>query len=292
MKNHKTLVTAIQIAALLGVIVAVVKLWPKDAVEVGVVHLEKGDVLDMVTTVSSGTVKAARYARIRSSAMGDVEKVLVHKGETVKKGAVVVRLKNREHRARVDLARANLAAGGASRRQTELRKGQFDRNLDRTRKLFDQKVAPESSLEQVTTERDVSAEMINAADANISQLRAGLDIAEAAYDSTFIRAPFDGTIAAISVEEGEALSLGLPVFEIYDGSSVRIEAALDETDSARVTVGMPVSLSTDAAPGRIIEGRVTWIAPMVSHDLKGSRSVDITIEPLKPEQSLKVGMPV
>jgi len=292
LKNRKTLVTAIQIAALLAVILAVVKLWPKDAVDVGVVRLESGDVLDMVTTVSSGTVKAARYARIRSSAIGDSEKVLAHKGDTVKKGAVVVLLKNREHKARLNLARANLEAGNASRRQTEIRKGQFDRNFDRTQKLFDQKVAAESSFEQVKTERDVSAEMVTAADATIAQLKAALDIAEASYDSTFIRAPFDGTIASVSVEEGEAVSIGLPVFEIYDGSSVKIEAALDEADSTRVTVGMPVSLSTNAAPGTVIEGKVTWIAPMVTHDIKGSRSVDITIEPAKPEPSLRVGMSV
>ena len=284
--------TGLKILIVLVVIGAAIRLWPKETVEVGVVSLSRGDVRDVVTPISSGTVKADRYARVRASAIGDVERIAFHKGDRVRKGDLVLKLKNREHRARLELSRANLAAGGASRRQATLRSEQVAKAWDRTRKLFDQKIASESSLEQVETEKSVSGEVINAADANLAQLRAAVEISEAAYDATFMRAPFDGVIASVTPEEGEALSPGLPVYEIYDDATVKIEAAVDEVDAAKLRPGMPVVITTDALPGMVIDATLAWIAPLVTHDLKGSRNVDITIELLRSEAQLKVGMSV
>jgi len=267
-------------------------LWPRDAVEVGVIRLERGDVLDEVTTVSSGTVKPVRQAKVRSSAIGDVEKVFFQKGDRVKKNDIIIKLKNREQKARLELADANLKAGLASQRQAVLRKDQVDKNWERTRALFDQNAAPRTSLEQLSTEKSVGTEVLDAADANISQLKAGLEIAQSIYDATMVRAPFGGILSSVFIEEGEAASLGMPLFEIMDDSSLKVEAALDEADSLKVTRGMQVVLSTDASPGKIIDAKVSWVSPVVSHDIKGARTVDITIEPSKPDPILRAGLSV
>jgi HlyD family secretion protein len=285
---------SIGLKVLVAVVVvgAAIRLWPKEMVEVGVVRLERGDVRDVVTPISSGTVKAARYARVRSQTVGEVERIFFRKGDRVKKGDLVVRLKNREQRARLDLSRANLAAGMASRKQAALRNEQLAKSFERTKKLFDQKIASESSLEQIETEKGVSGELIAAADANLAQLKAAMDIADAAFDATFFHAPFDGVIAAVTPEEGESLSPGLPVYEIYDDTAVKVEAAVDEVDAARLTVGMSAQITTDALPGSVIDARVSWIAPLVTHDIKGSRNVDISLEIEKGDPHLKVGMSV
>lgn len=288
----KVLSVSLKILVAVVVIGVVIRLWPKESIEVGVVSLARGEVRDVVTPISSGTVKAGRYARVRSQTIGEVEKIFFKKGDRAKKGDLVVRIKNREQRARLELARANLSAGAASRRQVALRSDQLARSAERTRKLFEQKVASESSLEQVETEKGVAGEMISAADANIGQLKAAVEMAEASLDSTYFRAPFDGVIAAVTPEEGESLSPGLPVYEIYDDSGLKIEAAFDEVDAARLKIGMPAVVTTDAIPGAAIDATVSWIAPLVTHDIKGSRNVDVTLALARTDPLLKVGMSV
>ncbi|MCC6747033.1 MAG: efflux RND transporter periplasmic adaptor subunit [Deltaproteobacteria bacterium] len=286
----RLLKTLLKLGLPVAAIAVVAAYWPKQRIEVGVIHPARGEVLDVVTTVAAGTVKAKRYARVRSQTVGEVAEVFFARGARVKKGALVLRLKNSEHRARLALARANLAAGSAALRQQQTRQRQVGKVLDRTQRLYRKEVLSRANLDEAETERDVTTQAISAAEANLAQLRAAVEIARTLHDATFFRAPFDGTLASVTPEVGETLAPGSPVFELYDDTVTRIEATVDEADAARLRSGMQVHVTSDARPGVTLGGRLTWVAPMVSQDLKGSRNVEVTVELDRPDPALKVGV--
>jgi HlyD family secretion protein len=274
----------------IGVVLLIFYIWPKKLLDVEYTQLSSGEIEEVVTPLSNSTLAAERYAHIRASTTGEIDRILVKKGDAVKRGDLIIKLKNDEQFARLRLAQANLQAGIAQLRQTKLKSFSVMKNLERAERLFSEKILSESNLEQTKTESQVMEEALNVSEANILQLQAQVSIAKSLYDNTFIRAPFDGIVSDIFVEVGEYLVPGTPVYDIFSNNSLYVTARFDEMDAARMATGMKVRLKSDALPGRIIEGKVSWISPVVSTDIKASRGVEVHFELSGAEPDMRVGM--
>lgn len=110
----------------------------------------------------------------------------------------------------------------------------------------------ESQRRQVTVKE---AEM-ERAEANLSQARADLSFAELQLSHTEVRAPVDGVISKKTVEPGQVVQMGQPLFAIVPLQSVWVVANFKETQLARVKPGMPAEVEIDTFPGRIFNGTV------------------------------------
>lgn len=143
---------------------------------------------------------------------------------------------------------------------------------------------------------------IAAAQANLGRVKAGarqeeiaaaqarLDQAKAALAAATLIAPFDGTVAAVNIKEGETVTPGVPVITIGALSNLRLETDdLSETNIARVKVGQVASVTFEALPGKIFKGTVTQTAPIASQKQGGTNyTVTVEIENLDP--ALRWGM--
>jgi membrane fusion protein (multidrug efflux system) len=110
----------------------------------------------------------------------------------------------------------------------------------------------ESQRRQVTVKE---AEM-ERAEANLSQARADLSFAELQLSHTEVRAPADGVISKKTVEPGQVVQMGQPLFAIVPLQSVWVVANFKETQLARVKPGMPAQVEIDTFPGRVFNGTV------------------------------------
>ncbi len=265
-------------------------LWPKKLIDVEYTQIMNGDIEEVVTPLSNSVLQADRFAHIRASTTGEIEKILFKKGERVKKGDLIIKIKNDEQYARLKLAEANLRAGIAQLKQTKIRSSSIQKSLERAERLFSEKIVSESNLEQTKTESQVVQEAINISEANILQLESQLRIAKSLYENTFIRAPFDGIISDIYVEVGEYLVPSTPIYDIFNNDRFYLSARFDEVDAARITTGMVVRLKSDALNGRIVKGKVNWISPVVSTDLKSSRGVEVHFELERIDPDMRIGM--
>ncbi len=274
----------------LTVIFLLFYLWPKRLLDVEYTVLMEGDIEEVVTPLSNAVLQPDMSAHIRASTNGEIEKIFFRKGDRVKRGDLIIKLKNDEQFARLKLAEANLNAGIAQLRQTKIRSSNLQKSLDRAERLFSEKVVSESNLDQAKTESQVIQEALNVSEANILQLEAQLKIARSLYENTLIRAPFDGVISDMFVEIGEYLVPGTPIYELFSDERYYLSARFDEVDAAKITTGMKVRLKTDAVQGRVIEGRVSWISPVVSTDIKASRGVEVHFEISTPEPDMRIGM--
>ena len=102
-----------------------------------------------------------------------------------------------------------------------------------------------------------------------TRLELGLAIArsevsqvESALERARVRAPADGVILQINPRVGElvAASPEQPVVTMGDLSALRVRAELEERDVAKVRLGQPVVVRSDAYAGRDFTGKVARIA--------------------------------
>ncbi|VAW42899.1 hypothetical protein MNBD_CHLOROFLEXI01-2199 [hydrothermal vent metagenome] len=103
------------------------------------------------------------------------------------------------------------------------------------------------------------------ASAAVAQAEAGVAAAELVLQRMLLRAPFDGTIISLALNEGELVAPGLPVATLAQTDQWQVETAdLTELDVALVQEGAEVSVRVDAAPDVELVGTVTAVALLPS----------------------------
>ena len=75
-----------------------------------------------------------------------------------------------------------------------------------------------------------------------------------------IRAPFDGMVSAIAVQDSDAVAANQPVLTVVNLSSLEVEIGLPEEYGSETAVGTPATISF---LGRDYQARVTRVSPQV-----------------------------
>jgi HlyD family secretion protein len=255
-----------------------------DPIPVQLVEVANGAVETLVANTRAGTVKACRRANLSFKTGGQVSELLIHAGQRVQAGDVLMRLRQDDLQARVEEARARLDAQRNLREQSCRQASQDQRDLQRLDRLAERKLASEDVLDQSATRARLSQLLCSGGEAKIREAAASLDLQLAQLDQATLRAPFAGIVAEINGELGEVVTPsppGIPTppaVDLIDDQCLFVEAPIDEVDAALVRPGMPVRISLDAFRGRSFEGRVSRIAPFVRELEKQARTVDIEVK--------------
>ncbi|MGD9317050.1 MAG: HlyD family efflux transporter periplasmic adaptor subunit, partial [Anaerolineae bacterium] len=109
-----------------------------------------------------------------------------------------------------------------------------------------------------------TAEQIAAARAQVAQAEAAVQVVRVALEQAELRAPFAGTISAVTISPGETVVPGQPVLALTDLLNLQVETTdLSERDVARVALGQETIVYVEAL-GDEIPGRVVGIAPQAT----------------------------
>lgn len=180
-------------------------------------------------------------------------------------------------RSELEQLRSALAASGATQVEVDRLRRQItsaEREAEAIRQLFEQIPARRAALE-----------------ARLGVERANLALAELDVRRSRILAPFDGTLQAVNVREGERVTPGTPVARIVNLS--RIEAPLRVPVSAlnELTVGSRATLTTSGPARRTWEATVSRIAPEADEQTRTATVyVEVRQDPgLPTEQRLAPG---
>ena len=125
-----------------------------------------------------------------------------------------------------------------------------------------------ANLEQM--ENGTRQEAIDSLAAQTAAAQAELQRATIAYDDTFVRAPFAGTITQKYATEGAfvtpttsasttASATSASILALAQG--LEILAKVAEVDVGQIQVGQPVEIVADAFPDRVFVGETTLVAP-------------------------------
>lgn len=225
---------------------------------VGVV--DRGDV--RVFVEETGVVEPERQIVVKSPISGIVQRLAVREGDRVQPGQLLARIVP-------DIAQANtfarirseIAGARISRQNAQL-------EFDRAESLRATGGITQSDYDSRKTALDQADNQLQAA---LDQLRlvqqSGVTAADSAQWAR-ITAPAAGVIIMRGVEEGEtvvggtsAYGGGTELFTIADLSALRVKAAVNEVDIAKVATGDSVTLTVDAFPGDTVPGVVRLVPP-------------------------------
>jgi len=184
--------------------------------------------------------------------------------------------------AQIKAARAQLDDAQAAREATIAIKTNAELGFARIKELKQQRVATQSGeddarsqLEQASANVARAAAQVAAAEANIAVLQAqytesasmirslelGLKKAQRDFDSTILRAPFDGIIGNLSAKKGDLVLSGQRLAALVPVHALYIDANYKETQLHDIRGGEKVRITIDGIRGDIFEGEVLSLAP-------------------------------
>ena len=236
-----------------------------DTADVRIQPVERRNLVETVT--ASGWVRPYRSVDVQSDVMGRVVQLAVREGDQVTRGQLLLRIDATQYDAAV--ARARGAVSEAMAREAQARAGTLRANqaLERARSLHarDRSLISDEALEQAETEAQVQGALMEAARFGVDQARAALQEAENQRSKTVIRAPIDGIITRLNVEEGETAIVGTMnnpgslLLTVSDLSTMEAVVQVDETDVTRIELEDSAVVEIDAFPRQRFHGTVSEI---------------------------------
>lgn len=245
---------------------------------------ERGDVEASVSNTRAGTVKACRRAKMSPTAGGQIAKLLVKKGQHVRKGQVLLELWNDDLRAQEALAFEQLKTAVQRVKEICTLSETAYREAVRSQELRDKGFISTQQLDRAQSEATARRASCEAARGDIEQSKSRIELARAGLSRMVLRAPFSGVVADISGELGEYSTpsppgiLTIPAIDLIDDSCLYVSAPIDEVDAAKLKVGQRSRITLDAIKGRSFSGKVRRIAPYVLDLEKQARTVEVEVE--------------
>jgi HlyD family secretion protein len=250
-------------------------------VPVTVHRVDVGLVEDTVVNSRAGTIESRRRSQISPGVAGLVVAIPAAKGARVKKGDLLLRLNDREHKAQAELAARALEAARAVAEQARLEADHAERQWQRAQDLARNNVVSETAYELDRTRALTTKAGLAAAQAHIQEAEAALESARALLEKTVITAPFDGVVLNVSTEVGEWISPSPPgvpippVLDLIDPAALYLSAPIDEADVARIRVGLPARITLDAFRGKSFKGTLTYVSSYVETRQEQNRTLRV-----------------
>ena len=253
---------ALLIAGLLGGAVWVWQSGRDDAPpDVRTAAVTVGDVRQTVR--ATGTLEAVTTVAVGTQVSGVVSWLGADFNSMVRKGQVIARLEPSLLQAQVEQARANLTRNNTEVRQRQLAVDDRDAKYARARQLAERQLISTSDLEEAKLAAAVAKMDLESTRAQVVQAQASLNQAQTNLSHATITAPIDGIVVQRSVDVGQtvAASLSSPTLFVIVGdlAKMRVSAAVDESDIAKVEAGQGADVTVDAFPNRRFAGTVAQV---------------------------------
>jgi HlyD family secretion protein len=278
--------------------------------------LRSGEIPVRAATVSRSTIRSlistngkitpVQNFEAHALAAAAVKRVLVHEGDRVKAGQLLVQLEDSDARSQAARALAQLRAAQASSEairtggtreevlttQSDLVKARTERdaarrNLDAMRRLQQKGAASLGEVHEAENQLERAEAQLNLLQEKLSdrysrpevekvraeelEAQTAYDAAQAVLRNSNLRSPMAGIVYSLPIRTGGFVNTGDLLVQVADLSTVEVHAFVDEPDIARLAPGEPVEVTWDALPGRKWQGAVTRVPSEVKK--LGTRNV-------------------
>ncbi len=231
-----------------------------------------------------GVVEANAYKQVVVTPLvaGRVTRVLVERGQGVRSGQALAEIFSpevSEAETRYVSARAELDA--------------HERELQRTEKLVEIGAASRQELERLHAEHTAKSTALESARSRLELLGlsasaiTGLGPGTGVGSLATVSAPITGIVAERMANPGLNVDASSKMFTVVDLSTVWVVADVYEKAFSQVRVGSLASVTTEAYPGAVQQGRVSYIDPQVNET---TRTAKLRIEVPNPQGKLRLGM--
>jgi len=200
--------------------------------------------------------------------------------------------RNRVERADAALKSAKereaLVLAGPRIEQINAQQGQVERSRGAL------KTAEANSLEMKRREQEIPTRR-----AEIGRSKASIALIDSQLADTIASSPVDGLVLVKSADVGEILAPGTTVVTVGDIEHPWLRGYVNETDLGKIKIGSKARVTTDSYPGKVYNGRVTFISSEAEFTPKQIQTQQervklvyrIKIEVDNPARELKSNMP-
>jgi len=205
--------------------------WIRRAVPVKVATAHQQDFVSSLSY--NGSLLAIQTSRIIPEIPGKIEALYVQIGDYVQEGGTLVQmdistmaLQYKQASAGVSVAHANLLDA--------------QKNWERVQTLRNENAVSQQQFEKMKLGLD-------AAQAQMSQAQAGLDLLKMQLDKATLTAPFAGVITQKGFNKGDLFSpaVMMPVFTLQDVSSIKVELQITSQEIMGIKKGQNAILKVD-----------------------------------------------
>ncbi len=230
------------------------------------VTVEKAVVRNITHLVTAtGKVQPETEVKISPEVAGELIELPYQEGQAVKKGAVLVRIKQDFYQAQVEQQEAALASAKASSVLSQAHLTKAEQDFKQANDLYAKQLISDADFTAARTNLDVAKADFESSVANIRRTAGALDQFRDQLNKTVIYAPMDGTISSLTSEVGERVVgtnqfAGTEIMRVADLSNMEVRVKVNENDIINVKLGDHAIVSIDAFPGRTFNGKVYEIS--------------------------------
>src|SRR5215469_4289997 len=237
-------------------------------------------------TGSGYVVTRHKYIIVGTKILGQIVEEPIEEGQRVKKGDLLARIDDRDY-------------------QEQLRQAIADRDLAEANvKLWLGKAARQRELfaSGVTSKDDyeTSENALSVAQATLKREEAAIDYAKFQVSQCLVASPIDGVVLQKYRELGDTINYGgqvqagggaSDIAQLADTGDMRAEVDINESDIAKVSLGMPAFVVPDAYPQAHFDATLVKIYPEADRQT-ATVKVEVQIRQpnlamIKPEMSVK-----
>lgn len=223
----------------------------------------------------SGTVTSDRTVNLSTKVMGAITQLDVEEGDYVKKGSVLVRIKDDNLQAQKNQVESSMLEAKAALKNVET-------NYHRLQALYEQESATKKELDDISTQYEM-------AKAKVKTLESKLREIEDMLDYTVLRAPFNGYVVSRMASEGDMAGPGQPIITLEQENMMKLRITVPESEISLFSLNDTVRVDVKAAGYQDGTGVVANINQSGN---RGSRqfSVEVRLPGLEKDSGIKSGM--
>lgn len=252
--------------------------WRNQASQAGAYTTVKVARADIQETVSAlGVLVPAQYVDVGAQVSGQLIKLPVALGDTVKQGQLVAEIDPTRYAAQVGEDLALIADLSAQLAGSQAKLALTRWTYDRTSRLTPVGGATEQALEQSKSDLKAAETTVASLRAQIDKARNALKIDQANLAYTRILAPISGLVISPTsavygnawgkldiAHQGQTLNANQNaplLMRIANLDRMVVRAQVSEADITKLKIGMPVYFNTLGRPDRRIEAKLDTIEP-------------------------------
>lgn len=248
-------------------------------IEVELTEAKRNTIIEKVS--ASGIIEPEIEVKLSPDVAGEIIELNVNEGDSVKAGALLVKIRPDNFISALDRAKANLnqnqanlAQARANLKRAEAQFVRADLEFKRNEKLYKDKVISDADWEQVqatylTSQNDLDAakQQVIAAEFIVKSAQATVSEANENLRLTNVYSPMSGIVSKLLVEKGERVvgtqqMAGTEMLRLADLSRMEVRVNVNENDIVRISLGDTTIIDVDSysSKGKKFKGIVTSIA--------------------------------
>ena len=222
---------------------------------------------------ATGEVAAVNLVSVGAQVSGQIKKLYVVLGQEVKQGEMIAEIDSQTQENTLNTDKAKLDNYKAQLEARKIILAISRKQYNRERILIKTNSTSQQNLENARDAYATAKANVNEMESLIRQTQIAINTDETNLGYTKIRAPLNGTIVSVPVEEGQTVNANQTtptIVQIANLNDMEIDIEISEGDITKVKPGMKIDYTILSEPNTVFHARLDSIDPGLTTLTDGS----------------------